>query len=49
MTALRLLFPLATIGAGCILAALAARDIPRIAGSVALVLTLAALAAAILH
>ncbi|MFJ6440247.1 hypothetical protein [Streptomyces sp. NPDC091649] len=49
MTALRLFFPLATIGAGCILAALATRDIPRTTGTVALVLTLAALAAAILH
>lgn len=49
MTALRLLFPLATIGAGCVLAALATRDTPRITGTVALVLTLAALAAALLH
>ncbi|MEU2143601.1 hypothetical protein ABZ741_04720 [Streptomyces globisporus] len=49
MTALRLLFPLATIGAGCVLAALVARDIPRIAGTVALVLTIAAFGAAILR
>ncbi|WP_228988610.1 hypothetical protein [Streptomyces sp. DH8] len=49
MTALRLLFPLATIGAGCVLAALATRDTPRITGTVALVLTLAALGAAILR
>ncbi|MFD5975545.1 hypothetical protein [Streptomyces bacillaris] len=49
MTALRLLFPLATIGAGAILAAIVARDIPRITGTVALVLTLAALALALLH
>ncbi|MEU3203551.1 hypothetical protein ABZ702_06640 [Streptomyces cyaneofuscatus] len=49
MTALRLLFPLATIGAGCILAALATRDIPRITGTVALVLTIAAFGAAILR
>ncbi|MGW6652462.1 hypothetical protein ACWGA4_21920 [Streptomyces rubiginosohelvolus] len=49
MTALRLLFPLATIGAGCILAALVARDIPRIAGTVALIVSIAALGLAILH
>ncbi|WP_159103697.1 hypothetical protein [Streptomyces anulatus] len=49
MTALRLLFPLATIGAGCILAALAAHQVHKILGTVALVLTIAALAAAILH
>lgn len=49
MTALRLLFPLATIGAGCILAALAAHEAPRLLGTLTLVLTLAALAAAILH
>ncbi|MCI4045113.1 hypothetical protein [Streptomyces sp. TRM75563] len=49
MTALRLLFPLATIGAGCILAAIVARDIPRITGTVALILTLAALGLALLH
>ncbi|MET9923435.1 MULTISPECIES: hypothetical protein [Streptomyces] len=49
MTAIRLLFPLATIGAGCILAALATRDIPRITGTVALVLTIAAFGAAILR
>ncbi|MFF9639408.1 hypothetical protein ACF1D2_33115 [Streptomyces bacillaris] len=49
MTALRLLFPLATIGAGCILAALATRDTPRTLGTVALVLTLAAFGAAILR
>ncbi|WP_371624067.1 hypothetical protein OG245_15250 [Streptomyces sp. NBC_01116] len=49
MTAIRLLFPLATICAGAALAALATRDTPRITGTVALVLTIAALAAAILH
>ncbi|MFJ9573592.1 hypothetical protein [Streptomyces bacillaris] len=49
MTALRLLFPLATIGAAGILAALATRDTPRTLGTVALVLTLAALALALLH
>ncbi|MDX2922539.1 hypothetical protein [Streptomyces sp. NE06-03C] len=49
MTALRLLFPLATLGAGAILAALVARDIPRITGTVALVLTIAAFGAAILR
>lgn len=49
MTALRLLFPIATLGAGCILAAVVARDIPRITGTVALVLTLAAFGAAILR
>lgn len=49
MTALRLLFPLATLGAGCILAALAAHAVPRITGTVALVLTIAALGLAILH
>ncbi|MEU3976871.1 hypothetical protein [Streptomyces bacillaris] len=49
MTALRLLFPLATIGAGCILAALATRDTPRITGTVALILTIAALTLALLH
>ncbi|WP_318196892.1 hypothetical protein [Streptomyces sp. MCL20-2] len=46
MTALRLLFPLATIGAAGILAAIAARDIPRITGTVA---AIAALGAAILR
>ncbi|RPK85087.1 hypothetical protein [Streptomyces sp. ADI98-10] len=49
MTALRLLFPLATIGAGCILAALVAHETPRLLGTVALVLTIAALGLAILH
>lgn len=49
MTALRLLFPVAAIGAAAILTALAAPDIPRITGTVALVLTLAALGLAILH
>ncbi|MFD3741606.1 hypothetical protein [Streptomyces sp. NPDC058629] len=49
MTALRLLFPLATIGAAGILAALATRDTPRITGTVALILTIAALGLAILH
>lgn len=49
MTALRLLFPLATIAAGCILAALVAHQVHKILGTVALVLTLAALGLAILH
>ncbi|MFH9761334.1 hypothetical protein ACH4MJ_04265 [Streptomyces anulatus] len=49
MTALRLLFPLATIGAGCILAALAAHEVPRLLGTLTLVLTIAALGLAILH
>ncbi|MFG2763132.1 hypothetical protein [Streptomyces rubiginosohelvolus] len=49
MTALRLLFPLATLGAGAILAALATRDIPRITGTVALIVSIAALGLAILH
>ncbi|WP_199842280.1 hypothetical protein [Streptomyces sp. CB02613] len=49
MTALRLLFPLATIGAGCILAALATRDVSRITGTVALIVSIAALGLAILH
>ncbi|MFJ2848310.1 hypothetical protein [Streptomyces rubiginosohelvolus] len=49
MTALRLLFPLATIGAGALLAALVARDIPRITGTVALIVSIAALGLAILH
>ncbi|MFF2226268.1 hypothetical protein ACFVV7_23470 [Streptomyces globisporus] len=49
MTALRLLFPLATIGAGCVLAALATRDIPRITGTVAAIVTIAAFGAAILR
>ncbi|GGY81281.1 hypothetical protein [Streptomyces nitrosporeus] len=49
MTALRWLFPLATLGAGAILAALAAHETPRILSTLALVLTLAALAAAIPH
>lgn len=49
MTALRLLFPLATLGAGCILAAIVARDIPRITGTVAAIVTLAAFGAAILR
>lgn len=49
MTAFGLLFPVAAIGAAAILTALAAPDIPRITGTVALVLTLAALGVAILH
>lgn len=49
MTALRWVFPIAAIGAAALLAALAAPDIPRITGTVALVLTLAALGVAILH
>lgn len=49
MTALRWLFPVAALGAGAILTALAAHDIPRITGTVALTLTIAALGLAILH
>ncbi|WP_167405195.1 hypothetical protein [Kitasatospora albolonga] len=49
MTALRLLFPLATLGAAAILAALATHEVPRLLGTLALVLTLAALALALLH
>ncbi|WP_181006511.1 hypothetical protein [Streptomyces sp. ZL-24] len=49
MTALRLLFPIATIGAGALLAALVARDTPRITGTVALIVTMAALGLALLH
>ncbi|MEV6313377.1 hypothetical protein AB0M10_32910 [Streptomyces sp. NPDC051840] len=42
-------FPLAALGAVAILAALVAHEVPRILGTLALVLTLAALAAAIPH
>lgn len=49
MTAFGLLFPVAAIGSAAILTALAAPDVPRITGTVALVLTLAALGVAILH
>ncbi|MEU5716579.1 hypothetical protein AB0G71_12440 [Streptomyces sp. NPDC020403] len=49
MTALGWLFPVAALGAGAILAALIAHETPRLLGTLALVLTLAALAAAIPH
>lgn len=49
MTAIRWLFPVAALGAGALLTALAAPDIPRITGTVAFVLTIAALGVAILH
>lgn len=49
MTALRLLFPVAALGAAAILTALAAPDIPRITGTVALIVSIAALGVAILH
>ncbi|MET9705354.1 hypothetical protein [Streptomyces griseus] len=49
MTAIRLFFPLATLGAGALLAALATHDIPRITGTVALIVSIAALGLAILH
>ncbi|MFW3474439.1 hypothetical protein ACN24M_24570 [Streptomyces microflavus] len=49
MTALRLLFPLAAIGSAGLLAALVAHQVPKILGTVALVLTIAALGLAILH
>lgn len=49
MTALRLLFPVAAVAAAALLTALAAPDIPRITGTVALIVTIAALGVAILH
>lgn len=49
MTALGLLFPLAAITGLLGLAYLATPDVPRITGTVALVLTIAALGLAILH
>jgi hypothetical protein len=49
MTALRWLFPLAALAAAAILTTLTAHDIPRITGTVALTLTIAALGLAILH
>ncbi|MEV6081784.1 hypothetical protein AB0L80_42965 [Streptomyces sp. NPDC052069] len=49
MTALLWLFPVAAIGSGAVLTALIAHETPRLLGTLALVLTLAALAAAILH
>ncbi|MFI1524954.1 hypothetical protein [Streptomyces griseus] len=49
MTAIRLFFPLATLGAGAILAALATHDTPRITGTVALIVTIAAFGAALLR
>lgn len=48
MTALHWLFPVAAIGAAAVLAALAG-PVPRRTGTLALVLTLAALGVAILH
>ncbi|MCX0246430.1 hypothetical protein [Streptomyces drozdowiczii] len=48
MTALHWLFPVAAVGAAAILTALA-EPVPRRAGALALVLTLAALGVAILH
>ncbi|WP_185993040.1 hypothetical protein [Streptomyces sp. 130] len=48
MTALRLLFPVAALGAAAILTALAG-PVPRRTGALALVLTIAALGVAILH
>lgn len=49
MTALGWLFAVAAVGAGAVLAALVAHEMPRLLGTLALVLTLAALAAAIPH
>jgi hypothetical protein len=49
MTALLWLFPVAAVGSGSILAALVAHEMPRILTALALVLTLAALGAALLH
>lgn len=47
MTAIRWLFPVAAIGAAAILTAVTAREVPRITGTVALIVTLAALGLAI--
>jgi len=49
MTALRWLFPVAALGAAAILTALTAHDVPRILGTVAAIVTFAALGLAILH
>ncbi|WP_326700221.1 hypothetical protein OG909_24810 [Streptomyces sp. NBC_01754] len=49
MTAVCWMFPVAALGAGAILAAFVAHEMPRILGTLALALTLAALAAAIPH
>ncbi|MEW2127086.1 hypothetical protein AB0891_25540 [Streptomyces sp. NPDC007259] len=49
MSALRWLFPVAAVGAAAILTALAVPDIPRITGTVALIVSIAALGLAILH
>lgn len=49
MTAFGLLFPVAAVGAAAILTALAAPDIPRITGTVAFIVSIAALGVAILH
>ncbi|MFE7624644.1 hypothetical protein [Streptomyces sp. NPDC057509] len=49
MTAIGWLFPIAALGALTALTALATPDIPRITGTVALILTIAALGLAILH
>ncbi|WP_326730252.1 hypothetical protein [Streptomyces phaeochromogenes] len=43
------LFPLAALLGFCGLCAVALRDVPKIAGTVALILTLAALAVAVLR
>lgn len=43
------LFPVAALGSLLCLAAVAAREVPRITGTAALIITLAALAVAILH
>lgn len=47
MTAIGWLFPVAALGSGAILAAYVAREVHRILGSLAFIVTLAALAAAI--
>ena len=49
MTAFGLLFPVAAVGAAALLIALAAPDVPRITGTVALIVSIAALGLAILH
>lgn len=49
MTAIGWLFPVAALCAGAILTALAGPDIPRITGTIALIVSIAALGVAILH
>ncbi|WP_181012431.1 MULTISPECIES: hypothetical protein [unclassified Streptomyces] len=49
MTAVVWMFPVAALGAGAILTALVAHEVPRLLATLTLVLTLAALAAAIPH